>query len=311
MTDLRFAVILVTYNRLSCLKTALAKYEEQTKLPAYVLVVDNASTDGTQEYLREWQACLDSKYQRIVVRLPINLGGAGGYSRGLEEGVKLDCDFLFTTDDDAYPETDTLEKLVEGYLAVKNRRVAAVCAAVLNHDEYDISHRERLAKGFIHVGLKWMAKENYKKRVFQIDLSSFIGLAVKKEVAAKLGTPFKDYFIHYDDIEYSLCVGEEGNIYCIPASIMHHDNEGPNDSQTLWKHYYDVRNWIYLVRRHFPRRYYWVAVIDQYLRKCSIVAAIVRKRSKSYRAMCLEAISDGRASRLGLNKKYFPKQRIN
>lgn len=48
---MNIAVVLVTYNRLDCLKITLQRYASQTLQPAYVVVVNNASTDGTEAYL--------------------------------------------------------------------------------------------------------------------------------------------------------------------------------------------------------------------------------------------------------------------
>ena len=52
---MEIAVVLVTFNRLKNLKVTLDKYVNQNKLPKYIVVVDNASTDGTREYLNEWK----------------------------------------------------------------------------------------------------------------------------------------------------------------------------------------------------------------------------------------------------------------
>lgn len=150
MEDIKFAVILVTYNRLNCLKTALSKYDQQTKSPAYILVVDNASTDGTNEYLEEWNSIASDKYEKIVVRLQENTGGSGGFNRGVEEGMKLECDFLFLADDDAYAEPDMLENLEKGYRSIdKKDSVSAICTSVMNHGEYDINHRCKIKFGKI------------------------------------------------------------------------------------------------------------------------------------------------------------------
>lgn len=130
MDKIRFAIILVTYNRLNCLKTALSKYDQQTKPPAYILVVDNASTDGTREYLAEWKSLASDKYEKIVIRLPENTGGSGGFSCGVEEGMKLDCDFLFLAYDDAYAESNMLENLEKGYQSIeKKEEVSAICTS--------------------------------------------------------------------------------------------------------------------------------------------------------------------------------------
>ena len=52
---MKIGAVVVTYNRLDKLKKALESFEKQLYLPAYVIVADNASTDGTAQYLRQWQ----------------------------------------------------------------------------------------------------------------------------------------------------------------------------------------------------------------------------------------------------------------
>ncbi len=65
---LSIGVVLVTFNRLEELKKAIPCYENQTLPPKYIIVVNNASTDGTDEYLADWigetepyQICDESK----------------------------------------------------------------------------------------------------------------------------------------------------------------------------------------------------------------------------------------------------------
>lgn len=52
---MEICVVLVTFNRLNCLKKALDEFEKQTYLPKRLIVVNNSSTDGTAEYLSEWK----------------------------------------------------------------------------------------------------------------------------------------------------------------------------------------------------------------------------------------------------------------
>jgi rhamnopyranosyl-N-acetylglucosaminyl-diphospho-decaprenol beta-1,3/1,4-galactofuranosyltransferase len=76
----RIVAVVVTYNRLEMLQRQLERLAEVPELDE-VLVVDNASADGTGEWLRG----------RPVesVTLPENTGGAGGFSHGLERAVEM------------------------------------------------------------------------------------------------------------------------------------------------------------------------------------------------------------------------------
>ena len=95
-------------------------------------MIDNASNDGTKEYLDHWMQDKTEKYKKIVIHCEKNTGGSGGFSLGVEKGLKLDCDFLFLADDDAYAEPDMLENLEKGYLSLPEKKISAICTAILN-----------------------------------------------------------------------------------------------------------------------------------------------------------------------------------
>ena len=104
-------VVLVTFNRLDKLKVALDKYDKQTLVPEYILVVDNHSNDGTKEYLEQWVG-EEAAYKKYVHTLSSNTGGAGGFYKGMEEAVKLDAEWIWLSDDDAYPRPDCIHQRI-------------------------------------------------------------------------------------------------------------------------------------------------------------------------------------------------------
>ncbi len=109
MRNDRTAAVVVTYNRLPLLQKCIEKLESQTK-PCDILVVDNASTDGTAVWLAERQ----SENTRLRARnTGENLGGAGGFNYGMRWAVEAGYDYLWLMDDDCLPEPDALEKLLE------------------------------------------------------------------------------------------------------------------------------------------------------------------------------------------------------
>lgn len=59
-------VVIVTFNRINKLKKALETFDLQTVLPDYVVVVNNASTDNTLNYLNEWKN-KKSTYSKYVI----------------------------------------------------------------------------------------------------------------------------------------------------------------------------------------------------------------------------------------------------
>lgn len=68
--------IVVTFNRLQCLKECLTALDSQTSKDFDILVINNGSTDGTKEFL-------DSRDDLLKIHQD-NLGGAGGFYAGMK-----------------------------------------------------------------------------------------------------------------------------------------------------------------------------------------------------------------------------------
>ena len=103
-------VVIVTYNGGGGLRITLEKYEEQTIKPDTLIIVNNASKDGTYEFVEEWKM-QKGAFKRFVIHSETNVGGAGGFSIGIKEAMNLDNEFIFLSDDDAVPNVDMLERI--------------------------------------------------------------------------------------------------------------------------------------------------------------------------------------------------------
>ena len=104
MIDTRdVTAVVVTYNRLPLLRRCLAALQAQTAQGLRVLVVDNASADGTAEYLKT--LAMPGLVCRILTE---NLGGAGGFAYGMQAAAELGCKAVWLMDDDTLPEPQAL-----------------------------------------------------------------------------------------------------------------------------------------------------------------------------------------------------------
>ena len=112
---MNIGAVIVTYNRLDKLKKCLAAYETQTYQPSKILVVNNASTDGTKEYLIQWEGDNTSPVQKYVLHMNENLGGAGGFAEGIRHMQDMEVDWIWIADDDAYPDEKCLEVIEQYY----------------------------------------------------------------------------------------------------------------------------------------------------------------------------------------------------
>ena len=97
--------VVVTYNRLELLKRVISALKSQTVPVDKIIVINNGATDGTKEWL-------DSQESLITIHQE-NVGGAGGFYRGIKQAMTTETDWIWCMDDDVYPENDCLEKLLQ------------------------------------------------------------------------------------------------------------------------------------------------------------------------------------------------------
>lgn len=236
------AAVIVTFNRLEKLKLVIASLEAQTLAPAHLVIVDNASTDGTGEYL----AGLESTLPLDIVSLPTNTGGAGGFSAGMRRGYELGAEFVWVMDDDGYPEPHALERLRSGIEAANDAldaRVPFACSVVtftdgeiceMNNPVPSWDWGRLLVKGLDSV---------------LVTQCSFVSVLIPRRVLEEHGLPHKEYFIWFDDAEYTLRISRETPGIQVLDSVTVHDmgeNKGVNfgmiDEKNAWKFAYGVRN---------------------------------------------------------------------
>lgn len=271
----RTAAVVVTYNRLDKLKNVLHCLETQTHLPELLVVVDNASTDGTKEYLESYRDSFGfaDRVELDIVTLPQNVGGAGGFSAGMRRAYDLDADFAWIFDDDGYPEPDALEKLIDGYDAACQKMgpdVPFACSMVKFIDG-TISEMNNPVTTW-----DWGRLMAQGLNVALVNRCSFVSVLIPRWVMEDYGLPYKEYFIWFDDAEYTTRITKACPGIQVMDSIVLHDmgaNKGVNysmiDEKNVWKFEYGARN-EGSYRLHHEGLYH-------YLRFCAMVVLNMRR----------------------------------
>ena len=307
---MKFGVVLVTYNRLDKLKIALECYEKQTYLPKQLIVVNNASNDGTKEYLDDWLK-QKSGFKKEVMHLEKNTGGSGGFHEGLKRSLKTNLDYVWVSDDDAFPEVNCFEIANDYLLNNKDEDISAICGTVLNRGKIDYVHRRRLHKGLIFIFQSFVSKKEYEKETFELNLFTYVGTFINLKKLKKVGVTEKNYFIYCDDTEHSYRLSTVGKILCLPAIRIVHDGPLNNGRDGVtWKLYYGIRNSIDFVKRSFPKRYYYTYKLYFRFKYYAMTTLLWNNKIEGYKLINY-AIKDAKKGKLGVDSKYKPGWKVN
>lgn len=246
--NIKVGVIIVTYNRLQLLKECITHVLEQDYLPSKIVVVDNASTDGTKEYL----ILLNKHFPNVIpIFQSINGGGATGFRQGLVELSKdVSLNWYLLIDDDAMLDHCYIKEIVNAI--PKYPEVFAFSGTVYQNGRIDLDQRRILMSGNTYKTQR-MDFDDYLKDAFPYDLTSFCGVFLSSKIVEIIGLPIAEYFIWYDDTEYSIRIRKVSQIININKAKLDHKTVGIDYSEDRfnWKMYYGYRNRLDVIKRHY------------------------------------------------------------
>ena len=269
-------IVVVTYNRKEFLVKCLEAILQQNYAYEKIILVDNASTDGTIDYLESKKLLNHSKL--ILLRQTENTGGAGGFSAGMHCAFKYGADYVWMMDDDALPHSTALEQLMKhatpnhiyGSLAVNGEDTAWTTTLLPESKNVDF--------------------KNQVPELAEVQSLPFLGYLTSKEVFNKLGLPDTSYFIAADDVEYCLRAQRAGfKTYICGQSYIEHPKSDRYPFNLFgkkliclklvpWKRYYDTRNRLLIARKYYGVRAFTQTLPASFVR---LFAALINEPNKA------------------------------
>lgn len=266
--QMKITGVIVTFNRLKFLKEAIEGVLTQSTPVNELIIINNASTDSTDEYLNSLN---DSRLK--VFNLTENLGGAGGFNYGLKQYMISDAesDYVWIMDDDTIPSHEALESLLQsanshqdfGFLASRVEWIDG-SAALMN-----LPHA--VGNGYL----------NFSKGDIQVESASFVSMLIKRDKINEVGYPVKDFVIWGDDVEYSTRLSNKWPSYFVFDSVVTHkmgENTGTdilNDLDVrIPRYFYANRNNLYMLRKHRGTK----SAIKESLKRFKLVVRILKKK---------------------------------
>lgn len=273
--------VVVTCNRCDLLKQALKALVNQTYVLNKIIIINNASSDETKNYLNSL-----SCEQVVSIHKDINEGGAGGFYYGIKEAYNLGCDFVWIMDDDTICAPDALEKLMESYDKICDRNVGFLGSNVLFKDStpcyMNICRPDYMWNEFAEDG------------IIRVTHCSFVAMIIPTWVIKEVGLPIKEYFIWGDDGEYSTRILQKYEGYICGKSKVYHYMD-VNIGVDIWnveknridRFYYFYRNWMctHLMRSKKDAR--------NYEKETKKLINNIRRSNTSYKKEKIKVIKKG------------------
>ena len=236
--------VVVTYNRKNLLKECIEALLNQEYDDCSILVVDNASTDGTREYIDTY---IDGK-SVIYSNTGANLGGAGGFNYGIRQAVQMGAEYIWVMDDDCIVQKHSLSNLFVADKKLKGK-YGFLSSKVLWKDgnicEMNVQRRT-LTKNV----------SDFDNPIVQVSMASFVSLFIPAKVIKELGLPIKDFFIWTDDWEYTRRISLKYPCYLVNKSVVLHKSQSnigakidTDSDDRLDRYNYLYRNDMYLYKR--------------------------------------------------------------
>ncbi|MDY6549683.1 glycosyltransferase [Acinetobacter faecalis] len=302
MLDLKVATIVVTYNRLGLLKQSIYNHINQTRRTDLLLIVDNSSTDGTSDFLKD----ITLDYAEIkIIKLKENTGGAGGFYAGLDfiKQKHPEIDWVWLMDDDALPAYNALEALLDGTLNME-----FIYGSLPNMNE-------KCSWPNINLNKKKLNNINDFEGLEEVNWIPFLGFFISMNLVNKIGLPEKDFFLAADDVEYSFRAKQYGSKIFInsDSKIEHPCAETyrifilyrflTNLKLVPWKRYYDTRNRILVARKYYGVKLYFQTIPASFLR---LLATLLYEDNRLLQIKAfLTGIYDGLLNKKGKRHDYW------
>lgn len=243
--------VVVTRNRLALLKQAIDALRAQTHELHKIFVVNNDSDDGTREWL-DSQADVTSFHQA-------NLGGSGGFHRGIREAHKCGADWVWCMDDDSICDTDALRNLLKPAL-LADPAVGLLSSKVIWED--GSMHAMNLPR---QRGVWTWLWTFDRDRAVEIVSCSFVGMMISRAAIEACGLPIAEMFIWLDDVEYSERISQRFTAFLVADSVILHKTNsnsgfrpGNIDASSTWKYAFHCRNQFVCLRLHHSGMAYYV-----------------------------------------------------
>lgn len=226
-------IVILNYNGKDVLKNALESVYKLNYPNYQVVVVDNDSTDGSFEEAR----VAYGKFS--FIKNSHNVGFAAGNNVAIKWALEKMADYIFLLNNDALMEKDCLLKLVNE--AEKNAEAGILSPIIYKGDSSQI--------WFAGGKINWLKmRAEHVNNIKESDYITGCAMLIKKEIFKKIGLLDENFFLYYEDVDFSFRAKQNGfKLKIIPEAKVFHFEKS---SESLNKIYYLVLSAILFFRKN-------------------------------------------------------------
>lgn len=256
-------VVILNTNRKDDTLEALESLAKSTYPRRHIIVLDNASTDGSVLAIREKHPLVK------VIELDQNLGYAGNNNVGIQAALDSGADWVFVLNEDTILAEDCIARLVE--VGEVDPEIGIVGPMVYHHNEPTViqSAGGKLSPTWVsyHLSQNEVDKGQYSAP-HQVDWISGCAIMVRSTAIRQAGMIDTRFFYYWEETEWCLRIGRAGwKIFHAPQAHLWHKGvqrdyrPGPNVT------YYSTRNRLLMLSKHGAPVSIWVATWVELIRR--------------------------------------------
>lgn len=209
------SVIVVNYNGKRFLNNCLTSLKSQTYPVTEVILVDNGSSDGSVEFVEE-------KFPWVkIVRNKTNLGLTAAYNIGIR---KSRCELITLINNDVVLEKNCIKQLVKTITSSETIGIVGGNIVLYSNPKVVQSFPSRFLPS---CKLPWTAipvkPKSKLTHEIETDIVGLCVMMVKRELIEKIGSIKEDYFMYFNEDDFSLKARRAGyRLLLVPTAFVRH-----------------------------------------------------------------------------------------
>ena len=241
-------IILLNYNgskdTIECVRSI-----EQINYTNYkIVIIDNCSTKYQKDMLIPLMTS-----NCTIINNNINSGYAGGNNKGIEFALNNGAEYICVLNNDTIVDKYFLDNMISDFY--KNKNIGVVCPKIFEYD-----NREKVSYGgaeinYIKGGVYIYGINNENEKMVNsarnISFATGCCMLVKRDVFNTIGLLPEEYFLYFEDADFSIKVNRLFEIHYDPQAIIYHKESASTQKNSDNYQYYFIRNRLHFIKENF------------------------------------------------------------